>query len=81
VRGFMKGDGDDHRNDPDRRQIHCVGAHRFDVLLMAVLFLGQPSMARQRYQDCFKDENGSAMSTHGTKLRSQSMSSMSVQTG
>jgi hypothetical protein len=27
VRGFMKGDGDNHRNDPDRRQINHTGSH------------------------------------------------------
>src|SRR5271156_5742113 len=30
VRGFVKGDGDDHRDRPDRYEIDCVTAHGFD---------------------------------------------------
>ena len=28
MRRFMKGDGDQYRNDPNRRQIDCIGCHR-----------------------------------------------------
>ena len=48
MRGFMKGDGDDYRDDPDRHQINRISGHCFNPVLRLLLC---PGPAPARYLD------------------------------